>query len=544
MTQVKSIFALRSSDKRSILQRITKPDTGVFCRILILNLLYHCKQVSIMKFFLILFLLVSNSILGQNTRANWILGFNEKYYEDQRHPILMNMSRTDTVFTAIDRDINFESTMASLSDTSGRLIAFTNGCAIYGPDFEVIENGDGINPGAVYDLSCPQYGYLLPDAAMFLPVSSQVQQFYLLHLTASDDLSFRIQSERLLYSVIERNGNSTKVTEKNIPISNFPVEGFAVTKHGNGRDWWIVVAERRTNTYHIYLLQPEGIRLVKVQSLGPPMSDISCAFSGNILFSPDGTTLARSTVHCGLVILDFDRCSGRLSKARYLPEIYTDYKHIDVAFSPDSKSLFILNPGLVVYIRLYQRLLFRLDLNKIGTNISPLHQQYLPLGVAPERISILDDSTMILTETNSKPVFHLITDANNKTDTIFFHPNAVKLPVLNMRTLPYFPNYALGPLENSFCDSLTGTFSSPSISMQWRISPNPVLDHLTLHPSVNSSEKYHVEIYNTEGKKVLAFDIYASVPTTPVDVQALPSGTYIIHIFNINNSVHHTFLKL
>ena len=73
---------------------------------------------------------------------------------------------------------NFESTLAALSDESGNLLFYSNGCAVANREHEIMPNGAGLNHGAIGELDCPWKGYIVPQGAMALPAPADPGRFY------------------------------------------------------------------------------------------------------------------------------------------------------------------------------------------------------------------------------------------------------------------------------------------------------------------------------------------------------------------------------
>jgi hypothetical protein len=71
---------------------------------------------------------------------------------------------------------------------------------------------------------------------------------------------------------------------------------------------------------------------------------------------------------------------------------------------------------------------------------------------------------------NATKVIHRIRRPNNEGDECAFERN-IEIPTLNYVTLPNFPNYRLGPLDGSGCDTL-GLNNNPVA--WWRYEPNPI----------------------------------------------------------------------
>ena len=86
-------------------------------------------------------------------------------------------------------------------------------------------------------------------------------------------------------------------------------------RHANGKDWWILQPLRDTNLYATFLLDQNGLQLVKEQQIGK-VFDWNASASGTATFSPDGTKYAYYNESDGLLLFDFDRNSGMLSNYR------------------------------------------------------------------------------------------------------------------------------------------------------------------------------------------------------------------------------------
>ena len=81
------------------------------------------------------------------------------------------------------RELNLRGCNSSICDTSGNLLFYTNGCAIAGVNDEILENGDGLNLGNVYDAKCPQEHYYTSgyQSVLVLPVPDSNDLYYLFH---------------------------------------------------------------------------------------------------------------------------------------------------------------------------------------------------------------------------------------------------------------------------------------------------------------------------------------------------------------------------
>ncbi|MBK8845022.1 MAG: hypothetical protein IPO27_00115 [Bacteroidetes bacterium] len=77
------------------------------------------------------------------------------------------------------------------------------------------------------------------------------------------------------YSIIDMNADSARgaVIQKNVQLQGqnfYTNDGLAAIKHGNGRDWWVLVRDWKIKNikFYFYLISPEGIALSHTQDIG------------------------------------------------------------------------------------------------------------------------------------------------------------------------------------------------------------------------------------------------------------------------------------
>ncbi len=119
----------------------------------------------------------------------------------------------------------------------------------------------------------------------------------------------------LFYSIINPYYNNFNgiVTAKNTMLSNHQMcDGVTAVKHGNGRDWWLVVRPSNgvggipMNDFYSFLISPSGIQGPIVQSLG----SLGSTNGGGISFSHSGNKIFFVNWRGLIELYDFDRCSG------------------------------------------------------------------------------------------------------------------------------------------------------------------------------------------------------------------------------------------
>ena len=150
------------------------------------------------------------------------------------------------------------------------------------------------------------------------------------------------------YSVIDMTRDSGRgmVVQKNVQLqgSNFWAnDGVAAVKHGNGRDWWVMVRDwsNVNNTFFFYLVTPFGVILNHTQNIGDVVQ------SGFFRIEPsiDGRKIACVSNNGLLCVYDFNRCSGMLGNELSIEHEVTNPNlapwYWDCELSPSSSLLYV-----------------------------------------------------------------------------------------------------------------------------------------------------------------------------------------------------------
>jgi hypothetical protein len=235
---------------------------------------------------------------------------------------------------------------ASICDSLGNLQLLSNGCYIENGDDNMVENSDNLNPGWVYDNKCNgPYSFSYPyDNNMILLKSLESPSIYHLFHTRTYAsiqplIAFR---DVLLHTKIDvsLNNGQGKVVFKNVELiqDTLHPDALHAVRHANGRDWWIVTAKTHSNKYYLLLLSPSGIT-VQEQNIGEPTWS---GAGGEIVFSPDGSKMARFNTRDDLRIFDFDRCTGQLSNPQHIiiQDSTENELSAGLAFSADGRYLY------------------------------------------------------------------------------------------------------------------------------------------------------------------------------------------------------------
>lgn len=186
----------------------------------------------------------------------WVLGYAPNIPQSNFGGSLLDFSNGDPSISFFN--INFDLfANTSICDTAGKLSFYSNACDIMNSQHQPMVDGDSINPGEAHEIYC-DHGYPVLQGVMTLPMPGTSDQFMMLHLRYHEDY----YTYDLLYSSIDmtaQNGLGQVVSKNNLFATAKFVQALTAVRHGNGRDWWIVLPETLTNKYWIWQLTPQGL---------------------------------------------------------------------------------------------------------------------------------------------------------------------------------------------------------------------------------------------------------------------------------------------
>ncbi len=351
------------------------------------------------------------------------------------------------------KTINIDIANTGMCDADGNLLFSSNGFIIMNQHHEIIENGEGLNPGVMTDDWLP-YGQPLDQGAIALPMPGSDSLYYLFHgrreYQEMDEYEVVSSVFPFFYSIINFSFNQLQgvVLEKNVILEENQVSLGKLTavRHANGRDWWLIVFKYFSNTYHRFLLGPDGVTELEIENVG----NASPSGVGQAVFSPDGTKYAKLNLYKAaqdqyLDIYDFDRSTGLLSNPLHL--IYRDTAyHGGIAFSPNSRYLYLSSDR-----NLYQYDSWVQDIAASRITIDALPPP--PSGTDFAMIQLAPDQKIYVSGYNLKEL-HVIHNPNASGLACNFEKNALSFSHNLGRSIPNHPYYGLGPWDGSPCDTL------------------------------------------------------------------------------------------
>ncbi len=401
---------------------------------------------------LVLILLLSSiGLKAQKYDANWLFGYaGGPMYQDSNLAIsrvhFLNFGKKEII---VNQDITMwlAPTNASISNENGDLLCYTNGIGLNNSGNDIIENGDTLN-------TWTEFGLNVPQGALILKIPESENKYVLFLAETGYVWQVGIRSIALKSCIIdmsENNGKGKVIVKNKYLIKDTLTYGKIVaTKHANGRDWWIIVPERDKPNFYTLLLTPEGVKNKGIQKFPGTLVD----GLGQACFSPNGKKYACfNDISYGdgqfLDIFDFDRCTGMLSNHLTFHNYNNQSAAGGVAISPNSR---------FVYFSSFNKI-FQADLDSTNPleNMEIVAQYDGFVDDFPTRFfmaQLAPDGRIYLCAPDGAKYLHIIDFPDRKGMACNVRQHALKLPTYNSFSLPNFPNYRLGPLDGSSCDTL------------------------------------------------------------------------------------------
>ena len=288
---------------------------------------------------------------------------------------------------------------ASISDSSGALLFYSDGEVIYNASHSIMLNGSGLLGGQSSSQS-----------AAIVPMPGDFNKYYLI---TTDDFINNLDNG-LNYSIVDMcldNGLGGVMNGfKNIHLLDTASEKLAVCRHANGTDYWIVTQKHFTNEFYSFQVTASGINPPVMSAVGPVHGDGTAASSiGQMKISPDGTSVALVDGQGQTPfaeILDFDNNTGILSNPDTLLSVTYPGPFVfkfGVSFSPNSQLVYFAvcnyDQGIRQVDVATRTILYNIPVsvstNMMGMQLAPDGKIYCVNGSAYDSISVINDPDQV-----------------------------------------------------------------------------------------------------------------------------------------------------
>lgn len=396
---------------------------------------------------------------------NWITSY--PFIDGEHHHANhINFSGNNISSTHFLTDLNIYLTNSTFSDSFGDIQFYSNGIQVYNSLNQLMENGDTILPGE-QALEWIDKGYWLQDGMMCVPWPDSNHLVFCsqLYTEFTDSFFLNFQRPHVFYSVIDmsKNAGLGKVVSKhNMLFSAIDLDPPQMVRHANGLDWWIISPDRHNTKIYYALLTPNGIAETGFQELNyykPPPNEINDR-TGQNMFSPDGKFFVDNTGCNGARVFSFDRCSGTFEFLETLPiygiEWWPDStshgcEALGASISPDSKNLYLQKPREIIQFNLLaDNIWLTADtVAVLDSFINPIANSLMYFWF----MELMPDGKIYCIDDASKHI-HVIEYPDRLGENCLVKQHYVELPNHYAGSIANFPNYRLGPIDGSPCDTL------------------------------------------------------------------------------------------
>ncbi len=469
-----------------------------------------------------LILLNVNAVIAQLHDAHWILGEHTSFGDTTYTGVMdFNMTGEPTLDNSIFKVVTFFRSNSSFSDADGNLLVFTNGSKFFDANGNIIPGGEDLHPG-----DNREYGYSIPGEPLFLKNPDGSNSFYAIggDVVIFNDVNNTpsVGEDSIFYFKFNYDTNSqgivevANIEERNTIVQDtFSNERLAITRHANGRDWWILLNYHRSNEYLKILLGPEGFIEHDTQTLGEPTT---LGIDQSVI-SPDGrfyaiyslSGLVQGPSESSVTWYEFDRCTAEMSNYnRHVLSTNGVGRQGGVAFSPNSRFMYVAMEETI-----YQ---FDMEAEDIvaSKTIVATYDGHID--------SSLDSTSMIATKFNFMQLapngkiymtvpstrslhLHVIDQPDSLGVACNVIQRGLELPYYHWYNMPRFPNYRLGPLSGSPCDTLgpvasfiyEDTDTTAQVRFTDQSAKEPTSWHWDFGDGMTSTEEHPLHTYLTPG---------------------------------------------
>jgi gliding motility-associated-like protein len=285
---------------------------------------------------LLYFILLSCSCFCQGEANIWYFGNNAGLDFSSGSPVALTNGQLVT-----------EEGCATLSNSAGQLLFYTDGTTVYNKNHVMMVNGNGLMGHS----SSTQSATIVP-----LPGSTT------LYYVFTTDRESNVNGFR--YSIVDMSldsGNGAVTSSKNVLIYTPSTESIGIIKHSNNIDYWIVTHGVDSNNFYSHLLTSTGLSSTPIiNSIGEVITIVGYSEAGTIKFSPSGSKMAIASSSNFVQLYDLNTTTGILSNERTLL-VETGILY-GAAFSSDESLLYITN----AFGKIYQ---FNLNASDIPSSI-------------------------------------------------------------------------------------------------------------------------------------------------------------------------------
>jgi hypothetical protein len=438
-----------------------------------------------------------------------------------------NPFQIDTVITGIET----LRVSAGICDSLGNLLFYTNGRNICNKDGTLLGNSENLTDCSLRD------GCNYTQQAFVVPYPNHAKQ-YILFANDNYDVNLAISSNRyalitLKYSVVDMsslNGRGSVIEKNTSVLFDTLMNGeLSGCRHANGRDWWVLVNKQYTTKWYRLLVSPVGVQVMGIQDIGFNAFERG---GGQTVFSPDGNWFAAiqssylPNYNNFVELFQFDRCSGLLSRKTTF-NVRDTAGISGIAISSNSRYLYTCTS-----LSLHQ---FDLQATNIALSKVKIaaYDGYRTIYGFWSNITVpqlAPNGKIFIATYPTTDVLHVIEAPDSAGIACNFRQHIIQLPTYNS-AVPNYPNFRLGALQGSGCDTIVANNEVADIKAVMRLFPNPVHDVLNIDLTMNEYNhqgRVAVVIYDVLGRLAYRHIVSDYSSIVQVDVSEFGAGVYLV----------------
>lgn len=397
---------------------------------------------------------------------------------------------------------------ASICDSTGALLFYTDGTTIWTPAQEVMENGAGL---LGHPSSC--------QSSLIVPLPGSQTLFYVFTTDAVEN-DF---ANGLRYSVVdlcENEGAGAVVpATKNTLLLSLASEKLVGIRHANGMDYWILTQTVDTDAYTAFLLSSTGLSAPVVSHVGA----VDPIGFGQLAVSTDGAHVA--AVHsasdsASVLLMDFNAADGTLSNTRVLSINGCEF---GCSFSPDASKLYTTDGcyGGIAQYDLSSGVLAEIIASRTVIIENDLQLFWGLFQTGPDGV------LYIARQHEPAEYLSAIYSPNELVPNCAFTDTAVYLG--GMHGSLGLPNFVTGyDYSNTIVPCSTTGLEDQDADLPFTFAPNPATDGAVLTITQMDQAPYVLHLYDGSGRVVKTETIRNS--RTTLHRSGIPSGIYLMEL--------------
>ncbi len=226
-----------------------------------------------------------------------------------------------------DGKINQIEGCASISDSEGNLLFYTDGMTVWNNEHDTLQNGDSLMGHPSSSMS-----------AIIVPWPLTENKYYIFTVPQTDyDTSLR-------YSIVNMDLDGGKggiiPGKKNIFLTKHTHEKVTAVKHANNTSIWVVTHLWNTNEFQSFLVDADSLHTQAVSSFSGNIANNPAIWFGYMKISPKGNFLVLGSNSHHVQIHRFNKYNGEVYDPVTILSAYWDRPY-GFEFSPDENRLYV-----------------------------------------------------------------------------------------------------------------------------------------------------------------------------------------------------------